>query len=133
MTPWTRLPGIAVLALVSQNLTYLKPKTKETSVAHGADATWLVSVYLPGQTDAGCTFTAITRLVSLHACKHRGAAPGQRTGEPRQTREVLGVKCTLFIPTHDAMGGEERTTQPNLGVWEDFLEEMVLELVSKDI
>lgn len=31
------------------------------------------------------------------------------------------------------MQWEERTTQPNLGVGEDFLEEMVLELVSKDI
>lgn len=37
MTPSTRLPGIAVLALVSTNLTCMKPKTKETSVAYGAD------------------------------------------------------------------------------------------------
>lgn len=31
------------------------------------------------------------------------------------------------------MGIEKRTTQPNLGVRECFLEKMVLELVSKDI
>lgn len=138
MTPSTRLPGIAVLALVSTNLTYMKPKRRLwlmvlTQPLQGCWPVWLANVYLSGQREGGCTPTSISRLASLHAWEHSGAVPGQRTGEPRQTLQAPGGKCTLFIPTHDAMGRKKRTTQPNLGVREGFLEEMVFKLVSKNI
>lgn len=62
-----------------------------------------------------------------------GQSLARGLGNQGRHDRLLGGKYTLFIPTHDAMGREKRTTQPTLGVREGFLEEMVLKLVSKNI
>lgn len=41
--------------------------------------------------------------------------------------------CTLLIPTHSVMGREKRNHRTQPGVRECFLQEMVLELVGKDV
>ena len=141
MTPRKGSPGIALLAMgLLANLTHMKPKSKETRgswcwCSHPIAANQLdsqVFTYLV-RGKLGAIPLSSPRLVSLHAWKHGGAGPGQRTRELRGTRHALGGKCIFLIPIHDVLGKEKKTSYPNLGVREGFLEETVLELVGKSM